>query len=96
MRDPAVVPLVLALLAIGTVVASPVENTISRQIETRADVDALEVTRDAVAFETVQRQLALRSLADPTPPRLTQLWFGSHPLGLTRIAIARQLDERGF
>jgi STE24 endopeptidase len=96
MRDPAVVPLVLALLAIGTLLASPVQNTISRQIETRADVDALEVTRDAAAFEAVQRQLALRSLADPTPPRITQFWFGSHPIGLTRIAIARQLDERGF
>jgi len=96
MRDPAVVPLVLALLAIGTLLASPVQNAISRQIETRADVDALEVTRDAAAFEAVQRQLALRSLADPTPPRITQLWFGSHPIGLTRIAIARQLDERGF
>jgi len=96
MRDPAVVPLVLALLAIGTLLSSPVQNTISRQIETRADVDALEVTRDAAAFEAVQRQLALRSLADPTPPRITQFWFGSHPIGLTRIAIARQLDERGF
>ena len=96
MRDPAVVPLVLALLAVGTLLASPVQNTISRQIETRADVDALEVTRDAAAFEAVQRQLALRSLADPTPPRITQLWFGSHPIGLSRIAIARQLDERGF
>jgi len=96
MRDPAVVPLVLALLAVGTLLASPVQNTISRQIETRADVDALEVTRDAAALEAVQRQLALRSLADPTPPRITQLWFGSHPIGLSRIAIARQLDERGF
>lgn len=96
MREPAVVPLVLALLAIGTFLASPVENTISRHLETRADVDALEVTRDAAAFEAVQRQLALRSLADPTPPRVTQIWFGSHPTGLTRIAIARQLAERGF
>lgn len=96
MPEPAVVPLVLALLAIGTFLASPVQNTISRQIETRADVDALEVTRDPAAFEAVQRQLALRSLADPTPPALSQFWFGSHPTGLTRIAIAQQLAERGF
>ena len=88
MREPAVVPLVLALLAIGTLLSSPVQNAISRQIETRADVDALEVTRDAASFEAVQKQLALRSLADPTPPRITQFWFGSHPIGLTRIAIA--------
>lgn len=90
-RDPAVVPLVLALVALGTVLVAPVENGISRRIETRADVDALVTTRDAGAFQAVQRQLALRSLADPTPPAWSQLWFGSHPTGLTRIAIARQL-----
>jgi STE24 endopeptidase len=90
-RDPAVVPLVLALIAVGTVLASPIENGISRQIETRADVDALQVTRDGDAFVGLQRQLALRSLADPTPPAWSQFWFGSHPTVLTRIAIARQL-----
>ncbi len=39
--EPAVVPLVLALLALGTLVSAPVQNGISRQVETRADVDAL-------------------------------------------------------
>lgn len=95
MRDPAVVPLVLALVAIGTVLASPVENGISRQIETRADVDALEVTDDPTAFVAVQRQLALHSLSDPTPPAWSQWWFGSHPTTMTRIAIARQLADQG-
>lgn len=89
MADPAVVPLVLALLGIGSLLASPVENTISRQIETRADVDALRATRGPDAFAAMQRQLALRSLADPTPPAWSQFWFGSHPTTLTRIAIAR-------
>ena len=93
MRDPAVVPLVLALLAIGTLLASPIQNTISRQIETRADVDALEATGDSDAFVAVQRQLMVRSLADPTPPAWSQFWFGSHPTGLTRIAIAQQLGQ---
>jgi STE24 endopeptidase len=96
MRDPAVVPVALALFALASLLASPVQNTISRQIETRADVDALEATHDAPAFERVQRELALRSLADPTPPWLSQFWFGSHPTGLTRIAIARQLADRDF
>ena len=91
MGDPVVVPLVLALVALGTVLATPVENGISRQIETRADVDALEATHDPGAFVGVQRQLALHSLADPTPPAWSQWWFGSHPTTLTRIAIARQL-----
>ena len=94
MRDPAVVPLVLALVALGTLLASPVENGISRQIETRADVDALEVTHDPAAFIGVQRQLALHALSDPTPPAWSQWWFGSHPTTLTRIAIARQLGDQ--
>ncbi|MGB0101040.1 MAG: M48 family metallopeptidase [Nocardioides sp.] len=91
MRQPEVVPLVLALVAIGTLLAAPVQNGISRHIETRADVDALAATGDPDAFEALQRQLAVRSLSDPTPPALSHLWFGSHPRGLIRIAIARQL-----
>ena len=94
MREPAVVPLVLALLALGTLLSAPVQNLVSRHIETRADVDALRATRDPEAFVAVQRQLALRSLADPDPPALSQLWWGSHPTGLTRIAIAEQLAEQ--
>jgi len=94
MADPAVVPLVLALAAVATFVASPVENTVSRQIETRADVDALETTGDSDAFVEMQRQLALRSYSDPTPPGLSQFWFGSHPTPLQRIAVARQLAAR--
>jgi STE24 endopeptidase len=95
MADPAVVPLVLALLGIGSLLASPVESTLSRQIETRADVDALRVTADPEAFAAMQRQLALRSLADPTPPAWSQFWFGSHPTTLTRIAIARSGGSQG-
>ena len=91
MADPAVVPLVLAVAAVATFVASPVENTVSRQIEIRADVDALETTGDSDAFVAMQRQLALRSFSDPTPPGLSQFWFGSHPTSLQRIAVARQL-----
>ena len=87
--DPATVPFVLALIALGSLLASPVQNTVSRQVEARADVDALRATQDPEAFVAMQRQLALRSLADPTPPAWSQLWFGSHPTTLTRIAIAR-------
>ena len=88
MRDPRVVPLVLALVALGSLLASPVESTISRRIETRADVDALGATDDPEAFVAMQEELALRSLADPTPPAWAQLWFGSHPTVVERIGLA--------
>lgn len=91
--DPAVVPLVLALYAVATLLSSPVQNTISRQIETRADVDALRATDDPAAFVALQRQLALRSVADPTPPGWEHFWFGSHPGVLVRAALADRVDE---
>jgi STE24 endopeptidase len=86
--DPETVPLLLALFAVGSILALPVQNTISRQIETRADVTALRTTKDAGAFVTLQRELALSSLSDPTPASWSQFWFGSHPTALQRIALA--------
>jgi STE24 endopeptidase len=88
MSDPAVVPRVLALLAIASLVASPVQSGISRHVETRADVEALAATGDPEAFVRLQQRLAVRSLADPTPPVWSQLWFGSHPTLLERLALA--------
>lgn len=89
-RDPAVVPLLLALTAVVSLLVAPVQNTVSRRFETRADVVALAATDDAAAAEELQRSLALRSLADPTPPRWSQFWFGSHPTTMERIALARR------
>lgn len=89
------VPRLVALVALGAFLASPIQNVVSRQIETRADVAALEATGDRPAFIEMQRQLALRGLSDPTPPALSQLWFGSHPTVLRRVAIAeRVLPDR--
>jgi len=88
--DPRWVPRVLALMAVATLLASPVENGISRRIETRADVASLEATKDPEAFAEVQKELALTSLADPTPYAWSQFWFGSHPTALQRIALAER------
>jgi Zn-dependent protease with chaperone function len=88
--DPRRVPRILALVALATLLASPVQNGISRRIETRADVDALEATDDPAAFIEVQKELARRSLGDPTPPAWSQFWFGSHPTTLSRIALAQR------
>jgi STE24 endopeptidase len=89
--EPKVVPVLLALVALATLATAPVQNGISRQIETRADVDALATTGDSVAFAAMQRQLALRSLADLTPMAWSQWWFGSHPTVLVRIALAERM-----
>jgi STE24 endopeptidase len=91
--DPGVVALVLALSVLGGLASAPVQNGISRQVELRADVDALKATGDPVAFVEMQRLLAVRSLSDPTPPAWSQWWFGSHPTTMQRVALARRLSS---
>jgi STE24 endopeptidase len=90
MGEVRAVPMLLALAAVAAVLASPLQNGISRQIETRADVDALRATNAPQPFVALQRRLAIKSLADPTPPPWSQWWFGSHPTVLERVAIARE------
>lgn len=85
--DPAVLALVLALSAVGTLVVSPVQNTVSRAIEARADREAILATGQGQVFIKMQHALAARSLSDPTPPWLSQLWFGTHPTALQRAGL---------
>ena len=96
--DPRVVPLVLFLAAVGTLLSTPVQNFVSRGIEARADVHALDLTRDPEAFIAMQRRLAATNLSDPTPPEAWYWFFGSHPTAVQRVAMARdwaRLAERG-
>jgi STE24 endopeptidase len=82
---------ILALVAVATFLASPVENTVSRAIEARADRVSIQATHQDATFVQMQRQLALRSLADPTPPTWSQLWWGSHPTVLQRAGLPRSM-----
>ena len=96
--DPAVVPLVLLLLSVGGLLSTPVQNLVSRQVEARADLRALELTGDAGAFTAMQRELAAINLSDPDPPAAWQWFFGSHPTGAQRIAFAedwQRLEDAG-
>lgn len=92
--EPGSVPRLLALFAIASFLASPVQNGLSRLIETRADVGALEATRDPASFIAMQEELNLHAVSDPTPPAWSQFWFGSHPTTMQRIAIAERFEQR--
>ncbi|MDQ1663323.1 MAG: endopeptidase [Blastococcus sp.] len=93
--DPRVVPLLLFLVAAGTVLSTPLQNAVSRQIEARADVHALDLTRDPQDFVTMQRGLAVSGLAEPEPPAVWQWFFGSHPTTAQRVAFARDWVRLG-
>jgi STE24 endopeptidase len=86
--DGQVIGLLLFLLAVGTLVSTPVQNLVSRHIEARADLHALDLTQDRASFVAVQRELGVANLSDPDPPALWQWFFGSHPTVPQRIAFA--------
>ena len=79
----------LLLLTVGGLLSTPVQNLVSRQVETRADLRALELTGDAAAFVDMQRQLSATNLNDPDPPDAWHWFFGSHPTAAQRIAFAQ-------
>jgi STE24 endopeptidase len=86
--DPRVVPVTLFLVAAGTLLVTPVQNLVSRQIEARADLHALNLTHDPAAFIAMQRKLTESGLQQPDPPRVLHLLFGDHPAQAERIAMA--------
>ena len=90
--DPAAVASILALVAAGTFLASPLQNTMSRAVEARADRDSIAATARDEVFVRMQHELAISALSDPTPPGLSQLWFGSHPTVLQRAGLPSSLE----
>jgi STE24 endopeptidase len=90
--DARSVALVLAVVTVLSVLAGPLQNTISRRIEARADVHALRLTHDPVLFVRAQHQLAVQGLSDLDPPDWAYAWFATHPTPPQRIALG--LDWR--
>ena len=86
--DGQVVGLRLFLSAVGTLVSTPVQTMVSRHVEARADLHALDLTGDPASFTAVQRSLGAANLNDPDPPAIWQWAFGSHPTVPQRIAFA--------
>jgi Zn-dependent protease with chaperone function len=89
LADPRRTALLLALIAVGTLVASPAQNLISRRIEARADVHSLDLTRDPNGFAEMQHQLAVTNLSGLDPAPWRYVMFASHPTSPQRIQLAR-------
>ena len=91
--DPRVVPLLLALIAVGSLLAGPFNNLVSRKIEVRADVHALELTRDPDTFIEAQKRLARTNISDLNPNPLAFWLFATHPSTTQRLALAREWER---
>ncbi|MGK4580513.1 M48 family metallopeptidase [Kitasatospora sp. HPMI-4] len=87
--DPRSLPLLAACAALIGAATGPLQCAVSRRIETRADLHALELTADPEQFIAMQRRLAVVNISDVDPPRLLELLFATHPSATRRIAAAR-------
>ncbi len=65
-------------------------NAFSRRAERRADAFAMGIVRDPRTQISLQRELCVRNVAEPEPPRWVRAVFGSHPTTLERIGIAEE------
>jgi STE24 endopeptidase len=87
--DPRSIALLLAAVTVLMQVATPVENLVSRRIEARADMHALDLTRDPETYVRMQRSLSARNLDELSPNPLEYALWNNHPTGPERIAMGR-------
>jgi STE24 endopeptidase len=86
--DVANFPLLALALATLSLLMLPIANYVSRRLETEADLYALDITGDALAFVSSMEKLAELNLADKTPNKIIEFIFYSHPSIEDRINLA--------
>ncbi len=89
LADPRSIAVILAVLAVLTQVSNPVQLLISRRIEARADVHALNLVRDPAGQIAMQHRLAVANLSNLDPNQIVYGLFASHPTPPERTALAR-------
>lgn len=92
--DPRRTALLLAMITLGTTLAAPAQNLVSRHIEARADLHSLELTRDPVGFTEMQHRLSVTNISGLEPAPWRYLLFASHPTPPERMAMARRWGEQ--
>ncbi|MBS0558054.1 MAG: M48 family metallopeptidase [Proteobacteria bacterium] len=84
--DPAALPLAFAILSIFLLLATPVANSIVRQMEAEADAFGLNAAREPNGFAMVAMRLSTYRKIHPGP--LEETIFYDHPSGYTRVHAA--------
>lgn len=67
----------------------PIQNFFLRGIERKADIDALDATKEKDGFISLMERLAQDNLAEKDPPLWKKIIFYSHPSIKERIDLAR-------
>lgn len=90
LEDIASLPLVMLFLTVMMFVMQPINNTVSRAMEHRADQFGMDITGvsgevAATAFD----KLGAYNLSDPNPSPIIEFWFYSHPALQKRMEFVR-------
>jgi len=94
MTDPAVVPLAMLVLEVLLILQTPIAAAISRTMERRADMFALETCRDGKAMARALATFSTRDYGDPDPPRWYVYWAATHPPLRERVTLALDWSMR--
>lgn len=86
--DPAGIPLLLLLSVLGSWIALPAENLVSRHFERQADETALRLAGHPRAFIAAEQRLARDNRSNVAPTPFSVWLFASHPPTLERIQMA--------
>ena len=86
---------VLAVLMLALEAAStPLSAALSRTVEHRTDVRAVELSGDVDAYVAMLRAFVVDGLAEPDPPRWSVLLWATHPPPAARIAAVIEAEAR--
>jgi STE24 endopeptidase len=88
MANPQAVPLSLFVLVSLTLIASPLQNAISRHMEAEADWAALQATHDPAGATALFRRFVPTTLSEPNPSSFEYVLLENHPTIMQRIARA--------
>jgi STE24 endopeptidase len=86
--DIAGFPLFALIVATLSLLVLPAVNYFSRRLETAADLYALELTGDSLAFVSSMEKLGDLNLSDKAPNKIIEFIFHSHPSIERRIKLA--------
>ena len=86
--DVADFPLFALVMSSVSLLILPLVNYFSRRLETEADLYALDLTGDALAFVSSMEKLAEINLANKAPNKIIEFIFYSHPCVEDRIKLA--------
>jgi STE24 endopeptidase len=86
--DPALVPVLFALVAAASILVAPIENAVSRRFERESDRASLALTGDPATFIRMKVAMARGNRSQLLPHPFLVFWSATHPPVIERIEMA--------